>query len=435
MIKKTNSINDILRNAEKRCKDLAGRSPSWLKDIRREAQQRFEELGLPTAKNEEWKYTNLSPLKETPFTFVEEPSTGKHSVLEDYLHPGDINIVFVNGVYTQELSNITKLPAGIQVLEIDKALEFDPKLKESFAQNLKSHDALEAFNQAYFSNGAYVKIDDKIVSEGLIHIVHLTDLSREHGAFSPRNFIVLGESSEAQVLETYLGFCDQRYFLNTVTEIFLEQNSKLRYCKAQAEGSQAFHIGATRIRQERDSLFDAFSLSTGSKLTRNNLTVFLDGEGAHATINGLYALKGQQHVDNHTAIYHIPPNCTSNQFYKGILTEKSHGVFNGKIFVRKEAQKTNSYQLNKNLLLSEDCHVDTKPQLEISADDVKCTHGATIGQLDEDELFYLQTRAIGKREAIRMLSRGFAEDILNYIQSPSIRQKLDQLLVDFFKFV
>ena len=220
---------------------------------------------------------------------------------------------------------------------------------------------------------------------------------------------------------------------NALTDIFLSENAVLHYCKSQKESLKAFHIGQTRVWQEWDSQFDGFSFMAGSLLTRNNLDIVLNGEGTGATLNALYSAGGHQHVDNHTSVDHRAPNCTSNQLYKGILNEAARAVFNGKVFVRPIAQKTNSYQLNKNLLLGKDCRVDTKPQLEIFADDVKCTHGATIGQLDEDELFYLQTRCIPKKAATQMLAQGFVEDLFSQIKSNSIHQKLNILIEPSFK--
>ena len=220
---------------------------------------------------------------------------------------------------------------------------------------------------------------------------------------------------------------------SALTDISLAKNALLYYSRAQKENLKSYHIGNTRVWQERDSNFQGFSFVAGGALIRNNLDVVLNGEGAQSFLNALYSVYGTQHVDNHTSVDHRVPNCMSNQLYKGILNGASRAVFNGKIFVRPIAQKTNSYQLNKNLLLGKDCRVDTKPQLEIFADDVKCTHGATIGQMNEEELFYLQTRAIGKQDATRMLARGFAEDVLNQIKNEAVHQKLTEYLQPSFE--
>jgi Fe-S cluster assembly protein SufD len=235
-------------------------------------------------------------------------------------------------------------------------------------------------------------------------------------------------------LESHVAFNDQViYFTNASTDVFLDANASLHYCKAQKESLNAYHIGQTRVWQERDSNFDGFSLTAGSQLTRNSLNIALNGEGANAGLNALYSVFGNQHVDNHTSVDHRVPNCTSNQLYKGILNGDSRAVFNGKVFVRPIAQQTNSYQLNKNLLLGNNCRVDTKPQLEIFADDVKCTHGATIGQLDENEMFYLQTRCIPRNVATKMLVHGFVDDLFGLIKNSSTLQKVNALMQPSFE--
>ena len=262
----------------------------------------------------------------------------------------------------------------------------------------------------------------------MIHIIHVA--SGDSKAFiAPRNVIYAEQSSECTILESHIAFEDNSTYLATpLSDFYLEENSTIHYAKAQKESLKAYHVGNTRVWQERNTNFDSISIMVGAAITRNNLDIVIDGEGSNANLHGLYFLHGKQHADNHTSVDHRQPNCTSNQLYKGILEGSSRSVFNGKIFVNEIAQLTNSYQLNKNLLLGKDCRVDTKPQLEIFADDVKCTHGATIGQLEKDEVFYLQSRCISKQDATKILVRGFIEDLLVDVSSETLQDKIHWLV-------
>jgi len=433
MITKTNSTN-IIPDIEKHGRDLAKNSPQWATALRQEAASRFTKLGLPTVKDEEWKYTNLAPITTRTFHL---PAPETAPILKEelfaYCDKSEINIVLVNGHFVPEFSNLKEIPEGITILSLDEAFKKTTNLAELLKkQKSLNDDAFVALNDALVRDGVYIEVGKKALIKDLIHIVHVTDTKDANAALFPRNLIVVNRQAEATVLESHLGLSGQSYLANPVSDIFLDEDAKLIYCKAQNEGAAAFHIGTTRIWQERNSQLTSFSMMVGAHLTRNNLNIRLNGEGAGSILHGLYITNSDQHVDNHTCVDHQTPNCTSNQLYKGILTEKSRAVFNGKIFVRQIAQKTNSYQLNKNLILGEDCRVDTKPQLEIYADDVKCTHGATIGQLNEDEIFYLQTRCIDRNKAIKMLSRGFVDDILETIPNQSINTKLHKLLAPTF---
>jgi Fe-S cluster assembly protein SufD len=432
MITETEHI-PMIPDIEKYRQQLTKETPDWVNELRDQGLKRFAELGVPTVKNEEWKYTNLSALTERRFHLTTETELIEKSRLLDYYDRSEINIVLVNGVFSAELSNLAKLPNGVTVTGLTQALKNDNGATALFKKfPVKDDDSFAALNSALMREGVFVKIDDKVVLKDLIHIVHVTSTKERDIATFPKSIITLGRSSEASVLESHIGFGEKGYFADPVTDIFLKEDAKLLYCKAQSENKQSFHIGTTRVEQEANSQFHGFSMMTGAKLTRNNLNIALNGEGASATLNGLYIIAEDQHADNHTAVDHRVPNCTSNQLYKGILNDSSRSVFNGKIFVRPIAQKTNSYQLNKNLLLGKDCRVDTKPQLEIFADDVKCTHGATIGQLNDEEVFYLQTRAIPRTKAVKMLARGFVDDILNTIPSDAIRRKLNKFLKPTF---
>ena len=287
-------------------------------------------------------------------------------------------------------------------------------------------------NQALFLDGALIQVEKNAVIEPLVHVIHVTSGILPDTVLFPRSFISVGEAAKVNILESHICFEPVGYLANAVTDMRIASNASVGYCKAQVESHQAVHIGTTRIWQEAGSWLDAFSFTHGGQMVRNNLSIFLKGEGAHTVMNGLYAIDGSQHVDNHTLLDIQQPDCTSFQLYKGLLMAKSRAVFNGKIYVHPVAQKTNAYQLNKHLLLGQDARVDTKPQLEIFADDVKCSHGATIGQLREEEIFYLQSRGIEPKMAVQLLSKGFIDDIINTIKTEAIRGKLNRLLLKKF---
>ncbi len=436
MILKTAKNSLVIADYKEAEHSIAKTAPEWIRNLRKDGLNRFQELGVPTLKDEEWKYTNLSPLTERQFHLRSEPVLREAKALKGYLDSNEINIVFINGKFSAEFSNFTKLPPGLKAVNLNSAAtQNDADIQLLINQyNQQNRDAFTALNDALLHEGMFIKIEDKAIVKDLIHIVHVTSVTHNDMIHASRSLIVVGKSAQAEVLESHLSFDDSySYFANALTDIFLAENATLRYCKAQAESLKSFHIGATRVWQKRNSNLESFSMVKGAWLTRNNLTVILEETGASTVLNGLYTVKKDQHVDNHTMVDHRPPNCTSNQLYKGILNDHSRAVFNGKIFVRKIAQQTNSYQLNKNLLLGTDCRVDTKPQLEIFADDVKCTHGATIGQLDEDEIFYLRSRSIPKELVVKILSRGFVDDILNRLSNDSIHHKLNKLLADSFE--
>lgn len=412
-----------------------GQTPGWLSALRQKGLARFAKLGVPTTKNEEWKYTNVTPITQRKFQLPKSERLAPSDEFNRYCDVQEMNLVFVNGVFDTELSNLKKLN-GITIKTIQQAIkDNDPELEDLLTRyDPEENTSFVALNQALSNDGAYISITNNVVTQELIHIIHVANTGNNEIITAGRSLITVGKSSEATILESYLTVSDKAVYLNNpLTDIFVGENATLNYCKAQKESGQAYHIGNTRVRQERNSNFNGFSLVAGGLLTRNNLDVVLSGEGANGIINGLYCVDGQELVDNHTTIDHRVANCMSNQLYKGILNGSSHAVFNGKIFVRPIAQKTNSYQLNKNLLLGKNCLVDTKPQLEIFADDVKCTHGATIGQLNEDEIFYMETRAIARKTAITMLARGFVDDILAKINNDSIGKKANILLEPTFK--
>lgn len=405
-------------------------SPAWLKSFRQRAVSQFSQYGIPSVKDEEFKYTSLTELSSKKFLLTSHNRLHDDSQLKQFTDAADINLVLINGALSKELSSLGKLPKGLKVLSFQEAAREYAQELEATVSKVTSNDpkGLLSLNQAMFLDGVFIKVEDKAVIEPLIHIVHLTHGIEENTVVFPRSVIHVGEAAQASILESHLCYESQVYWSNAVTDIKIAANANVQYCKAEAENASSFHTGNTRVWQEKGSHADLFTFNHRAHLVRNNLTILLKGEGTNTIMNGFYALEGNQHVDNHTLLDIQQPNCTSYQLYKGILNDSSRAVFNGKIHVHPIAQKTNGYQLNKHLLLGKDARVDTKPELEIFADDVKCTHGATIGQLNEDEVFYLQSRCINKETAIQLLSHGFIDDIINTIKSDSVRNKLHRLL-------
>lgn len=407
-------------------------APDWIRQVRKDGLRRFHEVGIPTTKDEEWKYTNISALAGPHYILAGQPDGRVPlAALKSCCSSADINIVFINGIFSKELSQLN-VETGVDVLALPQALSAYPAVFQDIGHyyDPQKESAFVALNKALTRDGVYIGIKDKVIANRLIHIVHVSDAGGKPIITAPRTVIRIGKSAEATVLETHIAFADEAVYLTVpLTDIIVEDNATFFYVKAQKESLRAYHVGATRVWQQRDSTFNGFALDTGAAIARNNLDVVLNGAGATAFLNGLYSVYKDQLVDNHTSVDHREPNAISNQLYKGVLNDAGRAVFNGKIFVRPVAQLTNAYQLNKNLLLGKECQVSTKPQLEIFADDVKCTHGATIGQLNEDEIFYLQARGIPRAAATRLLTQGFVNDVLERVQRADVRQRLEQLLV------
>lgn len=393
---------------------------------------RFLELGIPTTKDEEWKYTSLAELQKESFEIYS--GTPANVDVSEYLDSDDINVVYVDGILRPELSNYTEnLPEGLWVNNFAETMKVDSireaTMKVGMLYPMESLTPFQLLNQACSEEGLVIASAKNTKIEKLIHVLHVVT---EASYVSPLTMIYAEKLSEVSVLETHVSLNENTYLSNPLTDAYLEDGAIVHYTKAQKESPNAYHIGNTRAWVERNADFDSFSMMNGAKLTRNNVDAVIDGEGANVNVNALYANQDDQHVDNHTSVDHRHPNCTSNQLYKGLLNHSARAVFNGKIFVKPEAQQTNSYQLNQNLLIGDKARVDTKPQLEIFADDVRCTHGATIGQLEELELFYLQSRAISKEVAKNILATGFAKEALDEIKHENIVPKLEKLLESTF---
>lgn len=409
--------------------------PTWLAALRRGAMERFIQVGLPTTRDEDWKFTSVAAIgqgnfaRPDPAAGFKGPRASLHGL--QFGVPDWCELVFVNGQFSPALSTIPEPIQGVSVQSLAALVGRTPDLLEPvLGQVAGAEAAFTALNTALMSDGAVVRIGRGTLAPGLIHLLFLSDAVAGPIATHPRTLIIAEESSDVTVVESYASISEDVYFTNAVTEIVVGPNARVEHIKLQRESERAFHVGTIETRQMRHSRFRSFSFAIGSTLARTNIYSIMNGEGSDCTMNGLYLLHGNQHIDHQTRIEHAQPNCTSREVYKGVLDGSSHGVFNGKVFVRPEAQKTDGKQTNKNLLLSEGAKVDTKPQLEIYADDVKCTHGATVGRLDEIGMFYLESRGISAALARRLLTYGFAAEVLAEVTQDPIRAQLERLVFE-----
>jgi Fe-S cluster assembly protein SufD len=415
-------------------REVAGNGQAWTQQLRKAAIARFAELGFPTTRQEEWKYTNVAPIARTPFRPARRTASASAS---DALAAATIpalvcvQLVFLNGHYVPELSIQQALPQGVEVGSLALALSSRPSWLEAHLARYASFEdqAFVALNTAFMHDGAYIYVPRDSVVDVPIHLVFLSLPHGEAMVSHPRNLLVVEDSAQARVIESYVGLGDDVYLTNAVTEFVLGQNASAEHCKLEWESPSAFHIATLQVQQARSSNFVSHSIALGGALARHDINVALSGEGGENTLNGLFMATDRQHIDNHTRIDHVMPHCTSREFYKGILDGHGRGVFNGKIVVHKDAQQTDAMQTNKNLLLSQDASIDTKPQLEIFNNDVKCSHGSTIGRLDENSLFYLRTRGLGEEDARSLLTYAFASELVNRVTLEPLRTKLNDLVL------
>ena len=417
--------------------DAARGSPSWLAQHRKCALERFEALGFPTTKNEDWHFTSVAPIAEAAFPPRVTP--GGEVKVEDlapytFGHLEWPAIVFVNGRFAPGLSTLDELPAGVRVYDLASAWQKGDALVEKHLTKYAGYElhAFTALNTAFLFDGAVVHIAKDVQADRPIHLLFVSDALAAKGTSSPHNLIIAEHHSKATVIESYVALGEASYFTNTVSEVLLEDGADLTHLRIQRESSRAFHVGTVEVEQERDSHYQSFSFATGASLSRINIYTKLDGEGSGATLNGLYMIDDHQHCDHQTFMEHAKPNCFSRELYKGVLDDSSHGVFNGKVYVDPDAQKTDGKQTNNVLLLSERAQIDTKPQLEIFADDVKCTHGATVGRIDETARFYMQSRGVGNELARRLLTYAFAAEVLETIELDGVRVELERLALERF---
>jgi Fe-S cluster assembly protein SufD len=409
--------------------------PEWLDAIRRAAKERFATVGYPSPRDEEWRFTPIGSI--TNRTWLE--SGGNAAVVardevEPFLfgHREWTTLVFVDGAYSEALSAVGTLPVGLGVGSLADARRDGIGLKS----HLGRHAAVEAspfsaLNTAFLQDGGYVQVAAGLDVLRPVHLLWVTTASAAGAVAHPRNLIVLENGARASVIESYVTVAEgEVYWNNAVTEVVLGANAWLEHTRIQRESERSYHVGMTHVDQQRDSHYRSFSLAMGGALARHNLHVRLNDENIETLMYGLYLTRGEQVVDNHTAIFHDQPNCRSWEVYKGVLDGRSRAVFNGKVFVKPEAQKTDAKQTNRNLLLSETAKVDTKPQLEIFADDVKCTHGATVGRLDDVALFYARSRGVPAEQAQLLLTYAFAAEVTSEVALTPVREELERLVRD-----
>ena len=413
--------------------------PAWLRSLRKDAASSFAALHFPTLRDEEWKYTSVEPLLKNSFSFTFEPEKDglRREALEQLAwgHPEWNRLTFVNGIYSKELSRVSGEAEAIRIESLREALLSHPQEVERYLArevDFKTN-AFTALNTALFYDGAFIFVPKGVVLEEPIHLLYVSHSNGKKFISQPRNLIVLSEGAQAKVIESYVSPAEDIYFTNAVTEIFLSPTASLDHYKIQRESKKAFHVATTQTSSERDSTYHSYLFTLGSGFSRENLKVGLRAEGASSFLDGLYLVSETQHTDHHTVIDHMKPHGTSHQLYKGVLGGRAKAVFNGKIFVRLGAQKTDAHQTNKNLILSKGATVDTKPQLEIFADDVKCTHGAAVGELDESEIFYVRSRGLSEENARNLLTYGFASEMVNSVKVEAIRSVLDKLVLEAVK--
>lgn len=420
-------LSEFMRVAE----TLPGADVPWLGRLRATAIDRFAQRGFPTRRDEEWKYTNLAALENHPFfAAAARPDRATARAIANSLaledEAGHV-LVFHNGHYMPSLSAAGKLPAGVQLCSLADALNAAPEALEPWLWDEEPQSAFGALNAAFMSDGAFLRLERGTVLEEPVHLLFIS--TGTDGMCHAKNIIVAEEGAAATVIEHHVGTDGALYFNNVVTRIFAAAGTAIVHHKLQQESREAFHVAGVHAFQQRDSRFESHSFSLGAALTRNDITTTFDAPGCEATLNGLYLADGNRHVDNHTRIDHRKPHCTSREHYRGVLDGTARAVFNGKIVVHPGAQKTSAFQANHNLLLSRDVEIDTKPELEIYADDVKCNHGATVGQLDEKQLFYLRSRGIDEAVARSLLVHAFAQELIERIRTGALRTRLEQLLL------
>jgi Fe-S cluster assembly protein SufD len=409
-------------------RELPGAGVAALDRSRSEALEILGERGLPSQRDEDWKYTSIKPITRSRFS----PAVSGVDCSEDFIAGSAIEnldawqLVFADGFHLPHRSKTNGLPEGVQVAGLAEALTRDPgPIVDRLGSAVgKMPHGFAAMNSAFVGDGALVEVAPGVQLEKPIELLFVSGCSGEGFLSMPRNLVILGEGSQCSIIERHISFGAERSLSNSLTEIILDKNATLNYCCAQDQAERTFHVGGLFARLAHSAKLKATTVTVGKAWVRNDARVDLDAEGAHANLDGAYLAFGRCHVDNHTHISHNAPECTSRECYKGVLGDRGHAVFHGRIVVQPNAQKTDSEQSNQNLLLSADAQIDTKPQLEIYADDVKCAHGATVGQMDEAALFYLVSRGVDRETARRMLTQAFAAEILETVTPPALQSYL-----------
>ena len=415
---------------------LNGRSDAPVQSLRKRAIDHFAATDFPTSHDEDWRHTNLGPITRVRFEPWSDDQTGRldrEDIAPFILDDLDCQrLVFVNGQYAAQLSDAESSDGKATVTHLRQAIENRSATVDRYlGQNVRAEQhGFSALNTAFLDDGALIHVPANVHAEKPIHLIFLSVAGESPSVSFPRSLIVLEAGAEATVIETFAGTTEHTYLTNAATEVFLEEKAVLQHCRIQRESGSAFHVADTAFRESGGSRLFSHNIDLGARLCRNDIVTRLEGERIESSLNGLYVADGEQHVDNHTLIEHAAPNSASYELFKGVLGQKSTGVFRGKIHVLQIAQKTDAYQSNQNLLLSDDADITSKPQLEIYADDVKCSHGSTTGQLDTEAIFYLRTRGIADEAARGLLTRAFADEILDRIQVEQVVRQLRRLVAD-----
>jgi Fe-S cluster assembly protein SufD len=426
----------VLQDLEVKAGAALADGPEWLEPLRRAAAARFAAVGFPGSRDEEWRFTPVAPIAQrtwrpAPAEPVNLPAERLTSFV--FGHPEWSTLVFVDGAYSEALSRIPVLPRGARAGSLAAAMRGDGDLLRGHLTRHAPSDGspFTALNTAAFRDGGLLHVPAGLDLERPVHFVYVTTGAADGAAIHPRNLVVVERGARASVIESYVTLVPEAvYWTNPVTEVSAAEGSWLEHTRIQRESERAYHVGLTSVDQQRDSHYRSFSMAMGGALARHNLHVRLNDENIETLMYGLYITRADQVVDNHTAIFHDQPNCRSWEVYKGVLDGRSRAVFNGKVFVQPEAQKTDAKQTNRNLLLSDAAKVDTKPQLEIFADDVRCTHGATVGRLDDVALFYARSRGVPLEAAERLLTYAFAAEVIEEVALEPVRLELDRLVLE-----
>ena len=422
---------------------LPADGPAWIHDLRRKGLARFSELGLPTARrgNEKWKYTNVAPIAKNTFQYPFEIKSDRAiASATRRLAPWDeswTNMVFIDGHYSEALSTSPAGANGARVANLADAIVLDRDMVEAhLAQHASvDDDGFTALNTAFLRDGAFIHVPENDELQAPVHLIYVTSDRTQPIVSYPRSLVVAAQNSKATIIESYVNLSRACNFTNAVTEIVVNDGANIEHYRLLSESPDAFHVGATRVYQGRDSTFSSFSFASGGALARNDFHGLLDAPGSSCSLKGLYTTSGTEHIDNYINIDHAKRETTSRLYYKGILDGKSRAVFGGTVLVRRDAQKADAQQSDKNLILSEDAEVDSKPSLLIYADDVKCSHGATAGHLAEDAIFYMRSRGLDKETANTLLIRAFASEIIDAVRVDALRAYLDGVFASRYQTI
>ena len=415
-------------------KAVGCREPSWLMALRKAGLSRFAETGFPTVRDEDWRFTNIAPAARQAINLI--PDEARRTPERDFLGTLPLanivgsKLVFVDGQYAAHLSTIEELEANLRVESLASAVDRDSEIIERYLgrQARDGYNPFAALNRAFFTDGALIHVPAGAIVQRPVQLLHISTTAGSGASSHLRHLVVAESDSQVTILETYISAPGATHFTNVVTELFVKDRARVEHCKFQDESTSGYHMAALDAELGAHCNVLAHSFALGARISRNNIRTLLGGEGIECILNGLYLTSDDQLADHHMIVEHAKPHCNSHEYFNGILDGRSRGVFHGRILVHPEAQKTDAKQTNKNLLLSDDAGVNTKPQLEIYADDVKCTHGATIGQLNDESVFYLRARGIGLENARRMLMHAFAGEIIARIRCEPLREELDQLV-------